>query len=299
MSDFSLIRTNLVEHEGFYYVEREGQFYKGCRRCGGTGHYSFNGYDSICYLCHNDPDAKLGDHFSTEAEAQKWCHERAVRKANADRKREAARLAKLDARQAAWDTLAAEYPQVWELLSKAAGVDTWLVDGTTDKVTERNSFVLKMAEQLWHLDEWNYSERMLTALQAVVEKRASQQAEAAATPAPSGRTVVTGEIVSTRVNETEYGVTRKILVKADEGYKVWVSIPSKQSEEAFYEFLGQIEAEGKSRYDFGPECYFLGTQDGKYAGVKGRRITFTATLEPSRDDVAFAFGSRPAKGAWL
>lgn len=258
-----------LEFEGFFYVESNGSFFKGCKRCGGTGHYSFDGYDSICYLCNNVYELRLGDAFADEAAAQKWCHERAVRKAQADRKREAARLATLAKRQTAWDALATEHPAVWALVSKAAGVDTWLVDGTTDQSTERDSFVLSLAQQLWSFDERTYTERQIAALQLAADRRVARTEAAAFTPAPEGRVVVTGEVASTKVVEGDYGTTYKMLVKSDEGYKVWCSVPS-----ALLETTTLEEA-------------------------KGRRITFTATLEPSRDDVAFAFGKRPTKGAWL
>ena len=80
MSAIITPRIHSVEHEGFYYVETsDGVFGKGCRRCGGTGHYSFNGFDSICYLCGNVFEVRLGDIFKTREAAEKWCHERAVR----------------------------------------------------------------------------------------------------------------------------------------------------------------------------------------------------------------------------
>jgi hypothetical protein len=290
-----------VEFEGFYYVESDGHFYKGCRRCGGTGHYSFNGSDSICYLCNNVREYRLGDEFETREAAEKWCHERAVRRAQRERKAEVERLANLNKREAAWDALEAAHPAVWALLTSVLNVRDWnKPDGDVyPSSNERNPFVLKMADQLWHLGEFSYTERMITALEDIAAKRAVEAVESESHPAPSGRVVVTGEIVSAKAVDSDFGTAYKVLVKDDQGYKVWVSLPSAQRAELRDSFDEQVQADGYSLFDFGPYCFFLGTQDGKYTGVKGRRITFTATLEPSNNDVAFAFGSRPTKGAWL
>lgn len=293
---------NSIEHEGFFYVETtDGIFGKGCSRCGGTGHYSFNGMDSICYKCSNVWEYRLGDIFETREQAEKWCHERAVRKAQADRKREAVRLAKLAKRTAAWDALEAAHPAVWALLTSVVNVRAFdQADGDVyPNAAERDTFVLQLADQLWKLDERPFSERQIAALQRVAERRSEQATEAAAHQAPSGRVAVTGEIASTKVVEGDYGTAFKVLVKADEGFKVWVSLPKAQAEEAHEAWLGEIEANGHSVYDFGSAVWFMGTEGDTYNGIKGRRITFTATLEPSRDDVSFAFGSRPTKGAWI
>lgn len=288
------------EFEGFWYIEYQGQFFKGCKRCGGTGHYSYDGMSSICYACNNILSARLGDLLETQAAADKWCHERAIRRAQRERKAEAQRLAKLAKRDAAWDALEAAHPAVWALLTSVLNVRDWnKADGDIyPSNTERNSFVLKMAEQLWFLDEFSYSEKMIEALEKIAAKRAEESVEAAAHPAPAGRVVVTGEITSVKYQENDFGGAYKILVKDDAGYKVWCSIPKAQADQAYDRWLEQIEVDGHSVYDYGSGVYLMGTTDGKY-GIKGQRITFTATLQPSADDVAFAFGSRPSKGQWL
>lgn len=289
---------NSIEHEGFFYVvTSDGVFGKGCSRCGGTGHYSFNGMDSICYKCSNVWEYRLGDIFETEAQAQAWCHGKRVAKERRDAKREAERLAKLAKRSAAWDALEAAHPDVWALLTSVVNVRAFdQADGDVyPSSTERSSFILNLADQLWQLDERPFTERQLEALKSVAAKRQQQAAEAAATPAPSGRVAVTGEIVSAKAVEGDYGTSYKILVKDDQGFKVWVSLPKAQADQAFDEWYAAHPEE----FTYGPDCWFLGTDGTDETGVKGRRITFTATLEPSRDDVSFAFGSRPTKGAWL
>ncbi|QKY80267.1 hypothetical protein SEA_LEAFUS_30 [Microbacterium phage Leafus] len=289
-----------LEFEGFYYIQAGDIFAKGCRRCGGTGHYSFNGFDSICYLCGNVWEARIGDIFENEAAAKKWCHERAVRKAQADRKREAERLAKVAKRDAAWQALKDQHPMVWDLVSSVTGAAIPFDDSTYVEVTERDNFVRSLADGIWRLDERPYTERQIAALQRIAEQRATKQAEAAANPAPTGRVTVTGEIVGTKVVEGDYGTAYKITVKSDEGFRVYVSLPKAQADQAFDEFYAK-EQEAWDAGRVGYAVWFMGSDNEpeRFPGIKGRRIRFDATLEASKDDASFAFGSRPTKGAWI
>lgn len=73
--------------------------------------------------------------------------------------------------------------------------------------------------------------------------------------APEGRQTVTGEVLATKVQESDFGPVVKMLVKLENNARVWVSAPS---------------------------------------GVeRGQRITFTATFERSNTDRSFGFGKRP------
>lgn len=83
-------------------------------------------------------------------------------------------------------------------------------------------------------------------------------------PAPTGKAVVTGTVLSTKLQESQYGNTWKMLVKDDRGFKVWCSIPAAIADAA-----------------------------------KDMRVTFSITLEPSKDDPYFSFGKRPTKAAFL
>lgn len=296
MTDIRSIHS--VEFEGFYYVEStDGLFGKGCSRCGGTGHYSFNGVDSICYKCSNVWEYRMGDLFDTREQAEKWCHQRAVRKAQADRKREAEH-AKL---------LFKYVGKVQDVINRAADVAEFLLqvnlrtsfEDEPGVTYEKDTFVIAMAEALQYPAQADkpFSDRMIEATRKVIAKRTERQVEAAAHPAPTGRVAVTGEIVSCKVQESDFGTQYKVLVKDDQGFKVWCSLPSAQRSEQHDLFYDWVQEKGSYLGDFGPWCFFVGT--GDFQGVKGRRITFTATLEPSKDDVSFAFGSRPTKGAWL
>jgi len=274
-----------VEHEGFFYVvTNDGVFGKGCRRCGGTGHYSFNGMDSICYLCGNVWEGRLGDVFENEAEAQKWCHGRAVRAAQADRKREAAAQKLVDEMLVRQATLKAQAEDVYEYL-KAFDLDT-----------DKHSFLRNMAEVFQYpAQSRDFSARMIEATRKAIAAEAAKRAHQEAHPAPMGRVVVTGEIVSAKMVESDYGTSYKVLVKDDQGFKVWCSLPKAQADQAIEEYNDSHP----EPYTWGPACWLLGADGTDEQGVKGRRITFTATLEPSIDDISFAFGKRPTKGAWL
>lgn len=93
------------------------------------------------------------------------------------------------------------------------------------------------------------------------EREARWAAEkAVAKNCPTGRVVVGGEVLKTAERETHFGLVWKMLVKTDDGYMVWSTIPS--------------AAPGN-----------LG---------RGDRIKFRATLTPSKDDPKFGFAKRPS-----
>lgn len=104
--------------------------------------------------------------------------------------------------------------------------------------------------------------QFLLTLQGKIETRAQREAERtiereAAAPCPTGRVVVTGEVLSVKEHTNDFRVTLKMTVKAAEGYIVWVSVPS------------------------------------SIAVERGQKITFKATLTPSPNDPKFGFGKRP------
>lgn len=96
---------------------------------------------------------------------------------------------------------------------------------------------------------------------------------AAAAPCPTGRVVITGTVLKVKEFASAFGsrysryaepaTVYKIIVKDDSGFRVYGTRPS------------GIQAE------------------------RGDRLTFTATVEPSKDDAKFGFYKRPAKAAAL
>ena len=86
----------------------------------------------------------------------------------------------------------------------------------------------------------------------------------AAEPVPTGRIDVSGKVLSYKYQESMYGSTLKMLVKDDRGFKLWGTVPS-----AIYE----VE--------------------------RGDMVSFTATVEPSKDDDKFGFFKRPSKAVFI
>lgn len=114
-------------------------------------------------------------------------------------------------------------------------------------------------------------------LRETAEREAQRAAErAAAEPAPTGRVEVIGEVISIKRYEDNYsfhgGITYKMTVKADAGYRVSCTVPSDLRP-------------GVTTVDYGDEV----------SALRGRRVAFTATLTPSEDDATFAKAKRPTK----
>lgn len=92
---------------------------------------------------------------------------------------------------------------------------------------------------------------------------AREAADAAALPLPTftGRATIEGVVLSIKTGENAYGPYTRMLVKADDGWKVFGSVPAQ---------IADVQ--------------------------RGDRVRFVAKVEPSKDDPKFGFFSRPAKG---
>ena len=104
-------------------------------------------------------------------------------------------------------------------------------------------------------------------------KRAEEQANAQ--DCPNGRATIRGTVLKTEYRETQYGETLKMLVKSDDGWKCWGSVPS---------------------------ClqYFELPNGDEQRGLKnGDVIEFSANFERSRDDSKFGFFKRPTKAQFI
>ena len=108
---------------------------------------------------------------------------------------------------------------------------------------------------------------------ALEEKIKTEKENAA--PCPEGRVTVVGEVVSVKWQDTIYGSTRKMLVKSEEGFTIWGTVPSNVKVPMV---LGE---------------------DGPSGIEKGDKIQFSAKLSPSEDDNKFGFFSRPTKAEIL
>lgn len=94
-----------------------------------------------------------------------------------------------------------------------------------------------------------------------------EQARRANTPPwTPGRQIVTGQIVSTKIIEGDWGAQYKGLIVTPEQRKLWVTLPN-----------------------------FLFASDVTVKNLKGALVTINVTVQPKDSDPTFAFGSRPTK----
>lgn len=128
-------------------------------------------------------------------------------------------------------------------------------------VHAKNTFVKDVVAKLNQYG--SLSDRQVTAVIASVARDKAYAVTQAASAvevkgnAPTGRTTVTGTVLSTKYQDSDFGPTLKMLLKLENNSRVWLTAPS------------------------------------KYTIDKGDTVTVTATWSPSKDDTSFAFGSRP------
>jgi hypothetical protein len=303
-----LTRSTEVELDGYIYLQVEDSYFTGCKRCGGTGHYSFNGYDSICYLCNDNPSSKLGTFVGDRSAAEKHAHNRRLarerRLAKAEEKR-MVEVRKMEAKQAALKEAA---PDVYEFLMGVVinPFADFEQEPTNEeyhegmKRAEKSSFIRAMAESLLWVSQADkpFTEKMIEAVRKTIAQRAERAVVDAARPAvPEGRVQITGTILSTKIVEGDYGTAYKILVEDETGFRVYGSL-AKSLVDFFSDEFYTTHEEG-IQYKVGYTVWFEGSSNEPelYKGVKGRKITFSATVEPSKDDKSFGFFSRPTKAA--
>lgn len=135
------------------------------------------------------------------------------------------------------------------------------------ETSRENSFIHDVASKLNQYG--SLSERQVAAVRTAVARDAERAAALATrevevfAPVVEGRIVITGEVLSVKWQDSDYGGSLKMLVKDDRNFKVWGTVPS------------SIEVE------------------------RGNRVTFTATVEQSKDDETFGFFKRPSKATNL
>ena len=216
-----------------------------CYKCGGDG--KINGYahvlNGVCFHC--------GGRCTCDCRSCLWTlkQERAQaarfdRKATRDVKRERALDAEVLRK---WGLFASTFTDVVEDLAYLAQFEPHTADNLASRWTPE------------------FPEQRQSIRERAAKRRESEARDAAAEDVPTGRELITGEILSTRSQEGAYGYEYKMLVRDDRGFKVWMTKPS------------ALEAR---------------TWDGE---LKGERVSVVVTLEPSKDDPKFGFGKRPAK----
>lgn len=153
----------------------------------------------------------------------------------------------------------------------------WLTYNTVEALDGYNEFIESIGYKM--LRDGALSDRQIESVEKAIvratefadKKAARKAAEEAAkasgemepVPATDARIQITGEVLSTKTVETQFGVQFKMLVRDDRGFKVY------------------------------------GTEPTSIQALKGSRVTFMAKVERSRDDEFFGFFSRPTKAAIL
>lgn len=124
-----------------------------------------------------------------------------------------------------------------------------------------NWFVCDVARKLRQYGD--LSERQIEAIRkaaAQAEVRANTPViEEVLVPVVEGRIVITGTVLTTKWQDSDYGGSLKMLVKDERGFKVWGTVPSSVNVD------------------------------------RGDTITFTATVEAKEGEIGFGFFKRPSK----
>lgn len=142
-----------------------------------------------------------------------------------------------------------------------------------------NDFLDDIARKLL---EYGYlTERQESATVAAIERAIQWQArddrraaetvarQATASPAPSGRVVITGTVLATWVKDTDFGFSTRWRVQTDAGWHALGNVPRA--------LLDDHDADD----------------------LRGARVRFTATVSPFDDDPTAAWTTRPTKAAVL
>jgi hypothetical protein len=143
--------------------------------------------------------------------------------------------------------------------------DTW------PEAVKGNSFAGSLS---WALSRYgNLTERQVEAIRPAIGKMIARheeklaeaaKPEAEKVPVPEGKVQITGTVKSTRWQESDFGGSLKMLVLADQGYKVWGTVPAS---------LPNIKV--------------------------GDRIVFSATVTAKAGEIDFGYFKRPTKGVFL
>ncbi len=118
--------------------------------------------------------------------------------------------------------------------------------------------------------QYDFLGRLVYKIDNRAKIEAQRKAESdAAKPCPTGRIEVIGTVLTTKFQESAFGVTLKMLIRADDGWKVWGTVPS----------ILKIFTDGEIQ---------RGLQHGD-------RVRFKAQVTPSDTDTKFGFFKRPTQ----
>lgn len=139
----------------------------------------------------------------------------------------------------------------------------WMAEKVTPEPFASNSFLSDVARKLRAYGEISAAQyNAVVRVAADVVTRAAQPVEVEETaPVIEGRIVITGTVLTTKWQDSDFGGSLKMLVKDARNFKVWGTVPSSLNVD------------------------------------KGDVITFTATVETSANDESFGYFKRPSKAS--
>lgn len=223
-----------------------------CGRCGGSGIYTGTRNPGTCFNC-------MGTGIHPRQTPHKFAASPKIRLA-----READAREKRAVEAAALDSALRALPTEVEQALRNAKAEYDRLSGyynpdTGEELTRDDNFYMSLYHKL---EKWgSLSVKQVEAVQRGVDRKKQREAEKEAltqvAPLAEGRYGIEGEILTMKWQESQYGSTLKMLVKLDDGNKVWGTCPSKL----------QVEV--------------------------GDRVRFFAQVERSRDDDHFGFYKRP------
>ena len=173
----------------------------------------------------------------------------------------------------------------------AAKLDAWKAD---------NADLLARADATgcdWY-QNWRYAPdafQVANLTDAVAEREARNAKEAArkadAQPVPTGKTAITGTVVSWKEVQNTFSyyaeTILKVVVEDQRGFRVFGTCPAKLADAAYDAFYADRDRS------------LDGSDVWKNEALKGAMVTFTATVEQSKDDPAFGFFKRATKASLL
>lgn len=184
------------------------------------------------------------------------------RRAENERKEERAKME----RQEREDHFRAAHPEVVKFLNNLDEGETFmfLVD-MKNSMDRWGSLTDRQVESV---------KKCMTAREQYYAKKIEEAKNEPTTDLVEGRRVIEGEVLSHKWTEdTGYGSQHKMLVKEDDGNKVWGTVPRAIND------------------------YLYHNDENESRELKGMRVKFTGTVEQSKNDEHFGFFSRPSNAS--
>lgn len=246
-----------------------------CPRCGGAGGWEgWPGY--TCYEC--------GGHKTVTRAYRKYRFDADPR---VRARREAKRVAEIAAADQAYADAIRTLGDIGSAIDAArATQDAWTDRYETPKPRHGTDFMAQLAGKLRKYG--SLTQGQIDAARRIMDGWVREDAEKAAlADAPAltaGRYVIEGTVVSHKWTDDDgpYGSQHKMLVKLDDGNKVWGTVPA------------AIEDAMRDSWDDDGTLIPAQVDD-----LKGARVQLTATVTVSHDDPHFGYYGNPRTAAVL